>query len=233
MAAYSLYYWPIPFRGQFVRAVLAHAGASWEEAGPPLVAATRAAPPEEQPVPHMGPPVLTETATGQSVSQMPAILMWLGERHGLLPDTAHGRAMALKVILDANDVLSDITRANGAQMWTPADWADFLPRLHRWMALFEVTGTRHGLTPDAGTLLGTGAPGLADLSTATLWGTICARFPVLRPALDTHAPGVAALTDRIRALPEQAALIAESDAAWGDAWCGGQIEASLRRVLDP
>ena len=32
MADYKLYYWPIPFRGHFIRYVLAHAGATWEEA---------------------------------------------------------------------------------------------------------------------------------------------------------------------------------------------------------
>ena len=31
MADYTLYYWPVPFRGQPIRAVLAHVGASWEE----------------------------------------------------------------------------------------------------------------------------------------------------------------------------------------------------------
>ena len=31
MSDYDLYYWPIPFRGQFVRAVLAYAGKSWTE----------------------------------------------------------------------------------------------------------------------------------------------------------------------------------------------------------
>lgn len=231
MTDYSLYYWPLPFRGQFVRVVLAHVGASWEEAPPRVVGETRAAPPDEQPVPHMGPPVLTETSTGHSLSQTPAILMWLGERYGLLPDTALGRAMTLKVILDANDVLTDMTRANGAQMWTLEAWVAFQPRLHRWMALFEEVARRHRTT-GADTLLGTPDLGLADLAVATLWGTIGDRFPTLRPVLDTHAPMVAALTERVRDRPEQAALIARSDAAYGEVWCGGQIEASLRRVLE-
>ncbi len=32
MADFELLYWPAPFRGQFVRAVLAFAGAAWTEA---------------------------------------------------------------------------------------------------------------------------------------------------------------------------------------------------------
>lgn len=33
MSGYDLYYWPLPFRGQFLRAILAHAGKRWTEAG--------------------------------------------------------------------------------------------------------------------------------------------------------------------------------------------------------
>ena len=33
MADYDLYYWSVPFRGQFVRAVLAYAGKTWTEGG--------------------------------------------------------------------------------------------------------------------------------------------------------------------------------------------------------
>jgi hypothetical protein len=33
MPDYKLYYWSVPFRGQFVRAVLAFAGKTWIEAG--------------------------------------------------------------------------------------------------------------------------------------------------------------------------------------------------------
>ena len=32
MPDYTLYYWPAPFRGQFVRAVLAHVHATWDKA---------------------------------------------------------------------------------------------------------------------------------------------------------------------------------------------------------
>jgi glutathione S-transferase len=58
-----------------------------------------------------------------------------------------------------------------------------------------------------------------------------AKLPSLRPLLDATAPAIAGLSDRIAALPEQADLRARSDAAYGDEWCSGQIEASLRAVL--
>lgn len=233
MAEYTLYYWPFPFRGQFVRAVLAHVGASWEEAGDNEIAAQRAADPKAQLVPHMGPPVLTDHSRSVHLSQMPAILAYLGEKHGLMTDDPVLGAMSHKIVADANDVLYEMTRHNGAQVWTDAAWKEFQPRLGRWMEIFEETGRRHGLTARSGFMLGTQAPGLADIVTAILWGTMTAKLSPLRPVLELHAPAIAGLTDRIAALPAQVALRNRSDAMYGDGWCGGQIEASLRAVLRP
>ena len=233
MADYTLYYWPIPFRGQFVRSVLAYAGCSWDEAGFEATADQRAAEPDAQLVAHMGPPLLTDHSLNVHISQMPAILAYLAEKHGLMTGDPVLNAMCHKVVADANDVLYEMTRYNGAQVWTDAAWDEFEPRLKRWMAIFEETGTRSGLTADAGFILGTETPCLADLVTATLWGTMTTKFPSLRPMLEQHAPAIAGLSDRISALPSQSELRIRSDASYGDSWCGGQIEASLRAVLAP
>ncbi len=231
MADYTLYYWPVPFRGQFVRAVLAHAGARWDEVGAEAIAALKSESPGEQLAPHMGPPVLVDHTADVSLAQMPAILHYLGRMHGLMPEDLAAEALTVKVIADANDVLYEMTLYNGAQMWTQAAWDVYRPRLARWMAIFEATGREHGLTAEAGTMLGTEEVGLADLVTAILWGTMTATLPPLRPLLEETAPSVAGLSDRVVALPEQAELRAKSDAAYGDEWCSGQIEASLRKVL--
>ncbi len=42
----------------------------------------------------------------------------------------------------------------------------------------------------------------------------------------------AALTRRVAALPPLAKLAAKARKDYGDTYCGGQIEASLRKVLD-
>ncbi|MFY0613755.1 MAG: glutathione S-transferase [Hyphomicrobiaceae bacterium] len=231
MTDYTLYYWPLPFRGQFVRSVLAHVGATWTDAEIDDLIAQKGAEPATQLVPHMGPPVLTDHATGFSIAQTPAILAYLGAKYELAPNDAERAALTAKLIADANDVLGDMTRGNGAQMWTPEDWAAFQPRLARWMTMFDVLGRRHGLTPEAGYMLGTDAPGIADLVVYCLWGVMTAKLPTLRPRLDATAPAIAGLSDRIGAFPEQAELSRRSDAAYGDAWCSGQIEASLRAVV--
>jgi glutathione S-transferase len=228
---YTLYYWPLPFRGEFVRAALVHVHATWHEAGMSSNELMDSAP-AEQLVPHMGPPVLTDHTTGFSLSQMPAILSYLGAKHhGLIPDNPALAALTAKLVADANDVLYEMTRHNGAQMWTKKAWRAYQPRLGRWMEIFEETGRRRGLTANSGFILGTETPGLADLTAHILWGTMTAKFPSLRPMLDATAPAIAGLSDRIGELPEQAELRTRSDAEYGDEWCSGQIEASLRTVL--
>jgi len=166
-----------------------------------------------------------------ALSQMPAILGYLGDRHGLIPDNASGRAMTDKITGDADDVFNDTTLHNGAQMWTRQSWAEFLPRLEHWMQLFQETGRRNGMTATGGFMLGTDAPGIADFTTAVLWGTMVHKLPQLRSVLDAAAPDLAGLCDRVCALPEQLELRDRSDAAYGDLWCAGQIEASLRAAL--
>lgn len=231
MADYTLYYWPLPFRGQFIRSVLAHVGASWIEADIDDLVDLKAADPSEQPVPFMGPPVLTDHAADLSLAQTQAILAYLGDKHALMPDDPARAALTHKIIADANDVLYEMTLHNGAQMWTKPRWEAFRPRLGRWMAIFEALGARYGLAIDSGHILGTEAPGLADLVTHSLWGVMTSKLPPLRPMLDRSAPAVASLSDRIGRLPDQQELCRRNDREYGKEWCGGQIEASLRAVL--
>ena len=231
MSDYELYYWSVPFRGQFVRAVLAYAGASWTEGGDKAIQDFIGGPVQDMPVPFMGPPVLVDRKAGVAIAQTPAILLYLGETLELLPRSPALRALTLKVVNDANDVIDDLTLDGGRQMWTPERWSAFIPRLRKWMSLWEETGRRHGLTPDAGFLLGGEAAGVADVVTATLWSTMIERLPKLGAVLQAAAPMTAALTRRVAELPSLAALAAKARADYGDAYCGGQIEASLRKVL--
>jgi glutathione S-transferase len=231
MSDYQLYYWPVPFRGQFVKAVLAFAGKTWMDVGPAGFTTLMAGPASDMPVPFMGPPMLIDATTNFAIAQMPAIVMYLGDALGLLPASPAVRAMTLKVVCDANDVIDDITLDGGRQMWTDETWRAFVPRLERWMSFWEETGRRHGLTADAGFLLGGETAGVADIVTATLWSTMAERFKALATMLEKTAPMTAALSRRVSALPPLAALAAKAREDYGEVWCGGQIEQSLRKVL--
>jgi glutathione S-transferase len=231
MSDYTLYYWPLPFRGQFVRAVLASAAKTWTEGNADAIAALMDGPVSDMPVPFMGPPLLIDKKANFAIAQMPAIILYLGETLDLLPATPALRAMTLKTVNDANDVIDQITLNGGRQMWTDKRWQDFAPRLAKWMSFWEETGRRHGLQPSSGFLLGGTMPGIADVVTATLWTTMTDRFPKIAAILEETAPMTAALSRRVSALPPLAKLAAKAKQDYGDTWCGGQIEASLRKVL--
>jgi len=231
MSDYELYYWSVPFRGQFVRAVLAFAGKNWDEAGDGAISKLMDAPVKKMPVPFMGPPLLIDKKADIAIAQMPAIILYLGETLKLLPASPALRAMTIKIVNDANDVIDEITLDGGRQMWTEQRWKEFVPRLKKWMSLWEEAGRRHGLKAGSGFLLGGSEPGIADVMTATLWSTMADRFPKIETILNQTAPMTAALTKRVAGLPPLAKLAAKAKEDYGDAYCGGQIEASLRKVL--
>jgi glutathione S-transferase len=231
MSDYELYYWSVPFRGQFVRAVLAYAGKTWKEGDDSAIQALMQGPVADMPVPFMGPPVLIDKKAKFAIAQMPAIIFYLGETLDLMPATPALRALAMKIVLDTNDVIDEITQDGGREMWAQKKWQGFVPRLQKWMSFWEETGRRHGLQPDAGYLLGGETASIADIVTATLWSTVAGRFPPIETMLEETAPATAALTRRIASRPQLAKLAARASHDYGDAYCGGQIEASLRKVL--
>lgn len=231
MSDYDLYYWSVPFRGQFVRAILAYAGKSWTERGDAAISKLMGGTVENMPVPFMGPPLLIDRKTDFAIAEMPAIVLYLGETLHLMPGTPALRALTMKIVNDANDVIDDITLDGGREMWTKKTWQDFISRLRKWMSLWEETGRRRGLKANSGFLLGGNAPGIADIVTATLWSTMGDRFRDIATILEDSAPMTAALTRRVGTLPALAELAARARQDYGDAYCGGQIEASLRKVL--
>jgi glutathione S-transferase len=231
MSDYQLVYWQLPFRGQFIRAILAWADQRWDECDDDAVGRAMDDDVARQAIPFKGPPMLVDRRSGFALAQMPAIAYWLGERHGLLPASVDGKALAIKVVNDCNDIVDELTIDGGRQMWTAARWKEFQPRLRRWMAIFEETGRRHGLTADAGFLLGGERAGVADIAAATLWDTASGRFPAIGRMLAKEAPAVAGLVRRVAAAPALANLARVSRERFGDAYCGGRIEQSMKRVI--
>ncbi len=231
MSDYELYYWSVPFRGQFVRAVLAYAGKTWTEGGDTAISKLMEGPVKDMPVPFMGPPLLIDKKADFAIAQMPAVVLYLGETLDLIPTDPRLRALTMKIVNDANDVIDEITRDGGRQMWTPKSWKEFVSRLKKWMSFWEETGRRHGLKTNSGFLLGGERAGIADIVTATLWSTMTERFRTIETMLEKTAPMTAALTRRVAQQPALAALAAKARKDYGDAYCGGQIEASLRKVI--
>ena len=80
-------------------------------------------------------------------------------------------------------------------------------------------------------MLGGNAPGIADVVTATLWSTMTDRFPKIGATTGEDRADARRPVRRVAALPPLAKLAAKAKADYGEAWCGGQIEKSLRKVL--
>src|SRR6476660_539823 len=100
MSGYALYYWSVPFRGQFVRAILAYAGKDWTEGGDAAISELMNGPLKDMPVPLMGPPMLVDKKAGFAIAQMPAIILYLGETLNLMPNNPASRAMTVKIVND-------------------------------------------------------------------------------------------------------------------------------------
>ncbi len=229
---FVLYYWPIPFRAQPIRYILAYAGQAWEEPDDDRVMALYQSAIVDQPVPFMGPPVLHDRQEDLWLSQAPAIASYVGQALGLMPGTPERDALTLKVLGDCTDVLQALTRDCGALMWTDEAWASFAGRrLPRWLQIFEELGVRNRLQSDSGTLLGTPQPGVADLACSALWITIWDLLPELRDVIAANAPTMLSLSKRLADTEAIAAMRVEQKARWGNVWCEGDIEASLRDVL--
>lgn len=226
--AYTLYYWDAPFRGNFVRLTLVEADVDFEEADP-----TKIYPEKRLDIgfPAMAPPYLYDRKKKKHLSQMPAIVMYLAGKHDLLPKEEFLKNLAAKLIMDCNDVLMEITNFNGLKMWTPNTWSEFRnERLPTWMKIFEKTGRSLGLKKNSGYMLGSKLSAV-DLAMAALFGTMKFCLPELADDLNQHAPAVANLCDRVEKRKRIGPYLKSQRDEYGDVYCGGQIEKSIRKML--
>ena len=105
--AYELFYWPgIQGRGEYVRLALEEAGEDYEDVarGPGGIDAMMAAL-KEGPTPAFAPPFLR--ADGRMIGQTAAILLYLGERHGLAPQDPDARLWTHQLQLTIGDLVGE------------------------------------------------------------------------------------------------------------------------------
>ena len=222
---FQLYYWPIPFRGCFVSYLFAYRGVPFlEETSFDEIRSQMERPPAEQDVPFMGPPVLRDREKGETLSQMPAIVLHVSRDLDLLPDNPSDMAMSMKILMDCNDVLMEICRYNGSIMWAREEWQQFrTKRLPRWMKIFEESLARR--------FIGKDSVSFADIGVFALFGNMTRCLPELEADLVTHAPGIHGHCLRIGAQPSLAKYVEQQEQEYGKLYCGGQIEKSIRKMI--
>lgn len=223
---YQLYYWPLPFRGCFISYLFAYRDVPLlEEASVEKIEHLISRCPSEQDFPFMGPPMLRELETGLTLSQMPAIVLYVSRELDLMPEDPFDVAMCMKVLMDCNDVLMEVCRYNGSMMWEHTKWVKFRSqRFPRWMQIFEESLKRG--------FIGKKAVSFADIGVFALFGNMIRCLPELEADLLNNAPGIHALCKRIGAKPSLAKYVADEDLKYGKLYCGGQIEKSIRKMLE-
>ena len=223
---YKLYYWPIPFRGHFIRYVLAHVGATWEETGFSEMGQFKNQPLEDKPYPFLAPPVLYDQGNDKYLGQLAAILMYLGRKYDLIGD----KDEALRIINDALDILLEITRMHGAQMWDEQSWEAFVTtRLPAWLAIHERWLSEQ--TASSPFAHGRAKIGLSDLVLTALWHTMADKLPNMRGVITQHAPTLMAHADTVAETPEISAVRKDWETS-ATLYCAGQIEASILEMLN-
>ena len=149
MSDYELYYSLISFRGQFVRAVLAYAGKELDRGRQRrhLEADGRGGDGSCRSLSWGRPSSSTKRRTSPSprCRQLSSIS---ARPWSSMPAAPALRAMTIKIVNDANDVLDEITLDGGRQMWRPTRWEDFVPRLKKWMSFWG--GDRPPPRPEGG-----------------------------------------------------------------------------------
>lgn len=230
---YTLYYWPVPFRGDFIRLLLVEVGAAYTEATPEETLDLCSRDPAAQPFPAMAPPILHDPEGDIFIAQMPAIVMYLAKKFSLWPQAPLESALCLKLLLDSNDVLADITNLNGTVMWEYSTWQAFRQnRLKRWLQLFEQTRQQFGPNSTHASLGGGEQLSLGDLVIYALWGTMIRCLPDLRFDCQQHAPGIVHRCQQLEGRRKIQKFVQGQVERYGDLYCGGHIEASIRTMLE-
>ncbi len=224
-ATYELLYWPLPFRGCFVSYLFAYRGV-------PLLEITdfdeishrKNLPPGRQAIPFMGPPTLRNRETGRTLSQMPAIVLYVSRELDLMPREPFDVAVNMKILMDCNDILMEICRYNGSSMWNQEAWTEFRhQRFPRWLGILEESLQRG--------LFGQETVTFADIAVYALLGNMTRCLPQLDSDVVANAPGTHALCRKIGSEPALAGYVAEQQERYGQLYCGGQIEQSIREML--
>ena len=222
---FQLYYWPLPFRGCFVSYLFAYRDVPLlEETDFNEITNLRSQHPSEQDVPFMGPPVLRDLESDRTLSQMPAIVLYVSRELDLMPEDPFDVAMCMKILMDCNDVLMEICRYNGSTMWERGQWNEFRSqRFPRWLDIFEEFLKRG--------FLGNDLASFADIGVFALFGNMTRCLPELEADVLQRAPGIHAHCLRIGSRPSLARFVADEERKYGELYCGGQIEKSIRKML--
>ncbi len=219
---YELYYWPgIQGRGEFVRLALEEAGAAYVDVarepakkGGGLPAMLRLLDGKSVKHPPFAPPFLR--AGRQIVGQTANMLLYLGSRHGLAPQSEAGRLWTHQLQLTLADLVQEVhdTHHPIASSLYYEDQrkearrraADFLAnRAPKYLGYFETVLERNA---SGDKYLVAARLTYADLSLFQVMAGLRYAFPRAMKRIDRNHRRVVALHDRVAARPRIASYLA-------------------------
>jgi glutathione S-transferase len=220
--AYELYYWPgIQGRGEFVRLALEEAGAEYvdvasSEAGMKEGARAVMAFMGREDIAH--PPFAAPCLKDGDVviGQTSAILLYLGDRHGLAPTDAVGRLWTHQIQLTIADLVGEVHDAHhplGGNLYYSEQKAEAArrtanfreKRIPMFLGWFETVLARN---PDGDAYLVGSALSYADLSLFQVVEGLLYAFPRQMGRALAEAPRVAALHRAVAQRPRIHAYLA-------------------------
>jgi len=221
MAAYELIYWPgLQGRGEFVRLALEEAGVAYRDVakeGTEAEAGGAVAAMLDDPgitTPPFAPPVLKHGR--RVIGQTAAILLYLGDRHGLAPKSETGRLWTLQLQLTIADAVTEAHDthhpiASGLYYEDQKEEAarraaDFCRnRMPKFLTWFETVLDRNA--GGRGHLVGTRVT-YAELSLFQLVSGLAYAFPKASQRALRKTPKVSALVKAVAARPRIASYLA-------------------------
>lgn len=109
MLAYTFYYWTVPFRDSSCERCWLGRAKHGTKSGDDQIQKLMKTRVDEMPVPSKGPPLLIDDRNGFAIAEMPAIIIYLGETPYPMLRTPSLRALTMKFVNDANDLIDEIT----------------------------------------------------------------------------------------------------------------------------
>ena len=217
---YELYYWPeIPGRGEFIRLALEYAGAAYADVArlpdrgvPELLQFLESRNSEHPP---FAPPFLKDG--NLVIGQTAAILLYLGNRIGLAPDDEAGRLWTHQLQLTITDFISEIHDTHhpiAGELYYEDQQQEAIRRaknfcdnrLPKYLGYFESVLTAQ----NNNNFLAGDSTTYADLSMFHVIAGLRYAFPNNMMQIEGNYPGLSALYDRVRMLPELAGYLASA-----------------------
>uniref|UniRef100_Q07RC2 Glutathione S-transferase n=1 Tax=Rhodopseudomonas palustris (strain BisA53) TaxID=316055 RepID=Q07RC2_RHOP5 len=212
---YQLYYWPsIQGRGEYVRLALEEAGADYVDVARGgergMAAMTKLL--QSKQTPPFAPPFLK--AGSLMIAQVAAILLYLGPRHGLAPQSEAGRLWLHQLQLTIADLVGEIHDTHhplGVTLYYEDQRAEakirsaefWKQRVPKFLGYFE------RVLAEAGGPYVTGRRvSYVDLSLFQIVDGLRYAFPRRMQHFERKIPGLVELHDRVKARPNIAAYLA-------------------------